>query len=114
MRVLISGGAGFIGSHLCDLFLERGHSVAAIDNLITGREANIRHLTGRPEFQFVKGDITEQLPDMGQFDAALDFASPASPVDFERIPIEILKVGSFGVYHLLELARSQGARFLQD
>jgi dTDP-glucose 4,6-dehydratase len=113
MRVLISGGAGFIGSHLCDLFIERGHSVVAVDSLVTGREANIKHLSGRSDFEFVKADITETLPDMGQFDAALDFASPASPVDFERIPIEILKVGSFGVYHLLELARSQGARFLQ-
>jgi dTDP-glucose 4,6-dehydratase len=113
VRVLISGGAGFIGSHLCDLFLERGHQVTALDNLITGREENLAQLKGNPAFQFVKADITESLPDLGKFDAILDFASPASPVDFQRIPVEILRVGSFGVYNMLELARKSGARFLQ-
>jgi dTDP-glucose 4,6-dehydratase len=113
MRVLISGGAGFIGSHLCDRFVERGHDVVAVDNLTTGRESNIAHLVGNPAFEFVRADITETLPVKGEFDAILDFASPASPVDFERMPVEILKVGSFGVYNLLELARSQGTKFLQ-
>lgn len=113
MRVLISGGAGFIGSHLCDRFCEEGWQVVAVDNLLTGREANIRHLFGERNFQFVKADITEPLPELGRFDAILDFASPASPVDFERLPIEILRVGSQGVYNLLEFARSQGAIFLQ-
>jgi dTDP-glucose 4,6-dehydratase len=80
---------------------------------VTGREANLAHLAGQPGFRFVRVDITEPLPELGRFDAILDFASPASPVDFERIPIEILKVGSIGVYHLLELAQRQQARFLQ-
>jgi dTDP-glucose 4,6-dehydratase len=113
MRILISGGAGFIGSHLCDRFIADGCEVIAVDNLITGREANIKHLFGRPGFEFVRADITEPLSLKGRFDGILDFASPASPIDFERIPIEILKVGSFGVYHLLEQARKDGAVFLQ-
>jgi dTDP-glucose 4,6-dehydratase len=113
MRALVSGGAGFIGSHLCDRLLADGYEVVAADNLVTGREANIAHLRARPDFRFVRCDITEPLPELGRFDAILDFASPASPVDFQKIPVEILKVGSIGVYHLLELARAQGARFLQ-
>ncbi len=113
MRVLVSGGAGFIGSHLCDRFIADGHQVVAVDNLVTGREANIRHLLGNKQFEFVRADITEPLTLKGRFDGILDFASPASPIDFERIPIEILKVGSFGVYHLLEQARNDGAIFLQ-
>jgi dTDP-glucose 4,6-dehydratase len=112
VRVLVSGGAGFIGSHLCDRFIADGGRVTALDNLSTGREANIRHLLGRERFEFVRGDITEPLNLQGHFDGILDFASPASPIDFERIPIEILRVGSFGVYHLLELARRDNAVFL--
>jgi dTDP-glucose 4,6-dehydratase len=113
MRLLISGGAGFIGSHLCDRFIADGEQVTAIDNLSTGREANIRHLFGNTRFEFVRGDITEPLDLKGHFDGILDFASPASPIDFEKIPIEILKVGSFGVYHLLELAHRDNSVFLQ-
>ena len=113
MRVLVSGGAGFIGSHLCDRLIADGHRVVAVDNLVTGREANIRHLIGNERFEFVRADITEPLALDGRFDGVLDFASPASPIDFERIPIEILKVGSFGVYHLVELARRDNAVFLQ-
>jgi dTDP-glucose 4,6-dehydratase len=113
MRVLVSGGAGFIGSHLCDRFIADGEQVVAVDNLSTGREANIRHLLGNKRFEFVRADITEPLALDGRFDGILDFASPASPIDFERIPIEILKVGSFGVYHLLEQARKDSAVFLQ-
>jgi dTDP-glucose 4,6-dehydratase len=113
MRVLVSGGAGFIGSHLCDRLIADGEQVTTIDNLSTGREANIRHLLGNKQFEFVHADITEPLALNGRFDGILDFASPASPIDFERIPIEILKVGSFGVYHLLELARRDNAIFLQ-
>jgi len=112
VRVLISGGAGFIGSHLCDRFILDGEQVVAVDNLSTGREANIRHLLRNRQFEFVRADIAEPLTLSGHFDGILDFASPASPIDFERIPIEILKVGSFGVYHLLELARRDNAVFL--
>jgi len=112
VRVLIAGGAGFIGSHLVDACLARGDDVVAIDNLVTGRRMNIEHLAGVANFRFVEHDITDPLPDLGSFDAVLDLASPASPVDFLRIPLEILAVGSTGTRALLDLARAQDAKFL--
>ncbi len=111
MRVLLAGGAGFIGSHLADALIARGDEVVAIDNLLTGRYANIAHLEGVAGFSFVESDVTDVLPDLGRFDAVMDLASPASPLDFLRIPLEILEVGSTGTRNLLDLAHAQGARF---
>ena len=112
MRVLITGGAGFLGSHLCDRFLNEGHEVIAMDNLITGSEDNIVHLAGRRDFRFVYQDVTEYLYVDGPIDAVLHFASPASPVDYLRYPIQTLKVGALGTHKALGLARAKGARFL--
>jgi dTDP-glucose 4,6-dehydratase len=112
MRVLITGGAGFLGSHLCDLFLSKGHQVVAMDNLITGDVRNIDHLAGNSDFQFIKQDVTEYIYLSGQVDAVLHFASPASPVDFKPYPIKILKVGALGTHKTLGLCRAKGARFL--
>jgi dTDP-glucose 4,6-dehydratase len=112
MRLVITGGAGFIGSHLVDYFLERGHRVTAVDNLITGQMANIRHHLDSPAFTFLKHDVSEPLFLADDVDAILHFASPASPVDFLRVPIQILKVNSLGTYHMLGMARSKSARFL--
>lgn len=111
MRILLAGGAGFIGSHLSDALLDRGDEVVAVDNLLTGRYANIAHLEGTAGFSFVEADVTEPLPDLGRFDAVMDLASPASPLDFLRIPLEILAVGSTGTKQLLDLAHAQDARF---
>jgi nucleoside-diphosphate-sugar epimerase len=111
MRVLLAGGAGFIGSHLADALLARGDTVVALDNLVSGREQNVVHLAAEPRFELVLHDITEPLPGLGRFDVVMNFASPASPSDFERIPLEILAVGSAGTRHLLELAVAHGARF---
>lgn len=111
MRVLVAGGAGFIGSHLCDALLARGDEAVAMDNLVTGRRANIEHLFGAHGFSFVEHDVTEALPDLGRFDAVMDLASPASPLDFLRIPLEILAVGSTGTRNLLDLAVDHDARF---
>ena len=111
MRVLVAGGAGFIGSHLADALLARGDEVVAIDNLVTGRTANIAHLEGIDGFSFVEHDVTEPLPDLGPLDAVMDLASPASPLDFLRIPLEILAVGSTGTRRLLDLAQANDARF---
>jgi dTDP-glucose 4,6-dehydratase len=112
MRVLITGGAGFLGSHLCDYFLERGHEVVAMDNLITGSIRNIEHLAGNDKFHFIKQDVTEYIYISGPIDAVLHFASPASPVDFETFPIKILKVGALGTHKALGIAKSKGARFI--
>ena len=112
MRVLITGGAGFIGSHLVDKFLAEGHEVIAMDNLLTGDTANISHLSGRDEFRFIKQDVTNYIYIDGPLDAILHFASPASPIDFARLPIQILKVGALGTHKTLGLARAKGARFL--
>lgn len=112
MRILITGGAGFLGSHLCDRFLEQGHQVIAMDNLITGSTANIEHLAGNDNFRFVKQDVTEYLYVEGPLDAVLHFASPASPNDYMEYPIQTLKVGALGTHKTLGLARAKGARYL--
>ena len=112
MRVLITGGAGFMGSHLADLFLANGHQVLAMDNLLTGDTNNIAHLIGRDDFQFVKHDVTNYIYVGGPLDAVLHFASPASPVDYLRLPIQTLKVGALGTHKALGLALAKKARFL--
>ncbi len=112
MRVLITGGAGFLGSHLCDRFLAEGHSVIAVDNLITGNTANIEHLAGNPDFLFIKHDVTNYIYVEGPLDAVLHFASPASPIDYLELPIQTLKVGALGTHKALGLAKAKGARFL--
>src|SRR5438552_882585 len=111
MRVVVTGGAGFLGSHICDQLLERGDEVVAMDNLLTGRLENIQHLFGRDGFNFVKHDVSKFVHVPGHVDAVMHFASPASPADFERIPIPILKVGSLGTHNLLGLAKDKNARF---
>jgi dTDP-glucose 4,6-dehydratase len=111
-RVVVTGGAGFIGSHLCRRFLDDGHEVVAIDNLLTGRLENIEDLFAREPFTFVKHDITNFIHVAGPLDAVLHFASPASPADFERLPIQILKVGALGTHKALGLAKEKNARFL--
>jgi len=110
-RVVVTGGAGFLGSHLCRALLARGDSVVAIDNLITGSLDNIDDLIGRPEFTFQHHDVSNFVHVSGTVDAVMHLASPASPADFERIPIQILKVGSRGTQHALGLAKDKGARF---
>ncbi|MGH7370018.1 MAG: UDP-glucuronic acid decarboxylase family protein [Candidatus Methylomirabilaceae bacterium] len=111
-RTLITGGAGFLGSHLCDRLIQEGHQVICLDNLVTGRIENIGHLIGRVGFHFVKQDVTEYLRIDEPLDYILHFASPASPVDYQRLPIQTLKVGSLGTHKALGLAKSKGARFL--
>ena len=111
-RTLITGGAGFLGSHLCDRLIREGHQVICLDNLITGRIENIGHLIGRGGFRFVKQDVTEYLQIDDPLDCILHFASPASPVDYQRFPIQTLKVGSLGTHKALGLAKAKGARFL--
>ncbi len=110
MRILVTGGAGFLGSHLCDALVSEGHSVVCVDNLLTGRKNNIAHLGSEARFEFRELDITAPY-DCGPLDYIFDFASPASPVDYMTHGIETLKVGSLGVFHSLELARKYNARF---
>jgi nucleoside-diphosphate-sugar epimerase len=112
LRILISGGAGFIGSHLCDYYLSQKHEVICVDNFITGRPENIRHLLDNPGFKLIKTDISEPFEIKGQIDAILHFASPASPKDFTKLPIHIMRTGAFGTYRLLELAKKEKAKFL--
>ena len=112
MRVIITGGAGFIGSHLCDRFLAEGHTVIAMDNLITGDTRNIAHLAGNRQFLFVHHDVTNYIYVSGQVDAILHFASPASPIDYLKHPIPTLKVGALGTHNALGLALAKGAKFL--
>jgi dTDP-glucose 4,6-dehydratase len=112
VRILITGGAGFLGSHLADRFLAEGHSVIAMDNLITGNTDNIKHLAGRDDFKFIKHDVTQYIYIDGPVDAVLNFASPASPIDYLKYPIQTLKVGALGTHNALGLAKAKGARFL--
>ena len=112
MRTLITGGAGFIGSHLCERFLAEGHDVVCLDNFITGNPVNIQHLQGNPRFTFVRHNISNPVEIDGAIDNILHFASPASPVDYLRHPIPTLKVGSLGTHNSLGLAKARNARFL--
>ena len=111
-RALITGGSGFIGSHLCRRFLADGWSVVCMDNLLTGRIENIEDLFGHDGFRFVKHDVTSFIHVPEELDAVLHFASPASPADFERLPIQILKVGALGTHNALGVAKAKRARFL--
>jgi dTDP-glucose 4,6-dehydratase len=111
-RALITGGAGFLGSHLCELFLARGHEVICMDNFITGSPANVQHLFGRDGFSFVKYDVTNYIHVDGPLDYVLHFASPASPIDYLEKPIQTLKVGSLGTHKTLGLAKDRKARYL--
>lgn len=112
MRILISGGAGFIGSHLCDLLLQSGHLVVSVDNLLTGDIKNIRHNLKHKRFEFIKYDIIKPLKYSGKLDYVLNLASPASPIDYLNYPLETLDVGSAGTKNMLELARKKKAKFL--
>jgi dTDP-glucose 4,6-dehydratase len=112
VRILITGGAGFLGSHLCDRFLAEGHSVIAMDNLLTGSVQNIEHLAGNDKFTFIEHDVTNYIFVEGPLDAVLHFASPASPIDYLTYPIQTLKVGALGTHKALGLAKDKGARFL--
>jgi dTDP-glucose 4,6-dehydratase len=112
VRVLITGAAGFLGSHLCDRFLAEGHRVIGMDNFITGHPDNIAHLIGREAFHFIQHDVTNFIYVEGPLDGVLHFASPASPVDYLEKPIQTLKVGSLGTHKALGLAKAKGARFL--
>lgn len=111
-RVLITGGAGFLGSHLCTRFLNEGWEVVCMDNLITGSYSNIQHLIKNENFQFIKFDVTNYIDLNGDLDLILHFASPASPIDYLEMPIQTLKVGSLGTHKTLGLAKAKGARFL--
>ncbi len=111
-KVLITGGAGFIGSHLCDKMLEEGYAVVCMDNLITGNIKNIEHLFGNPDFQYIQYDITNYVHVPGNLDYILHFASPASPIDYLQLPIQTLKVGSLGTHKILGLAKEKGATVL--
>ena len=112
MRTLITGGAGFLGSHICEFLLDKGHEVVALDNLLTGREDNISHLIGRKGFTFLDYDVTNFVHVTGSLDYILHFASPASPKDYLQHSIHTMKVGALGTYRTLGLARSKNARFL--
>jgi len=112
MRIVVTGGAGFIGSHLCNFLISKGEDVVCIDNLLTGDEANIASLEGNPHFTFIKHDITNFIDIAGNVDYILHFASPASPIDYLKLPIQTLKVGSLGTHNALGFAREKGASFL--
>jgi dTDP-glucose 4,6-dehydratase len=112
VRTLITGGGGFIGSHLCERFLGEDHDVICVDNFITGRLENVRHLIDHPKFHLVEHDVSQHITVDGPLDNILHFASPASPVDYLNYPIQTLKVGSLGTHNTLGLARAKGARYL--
>ncbi len=111
-RTLITGGAGFLGSHLCDRFIAEGHEVVCMDNFITGSPDNVAHLVGHERFELVRHDVTNYVYLAGPLDFLLHFASPASPIDYLQLPIQTLKVGALGTHNLLGLAKAKGARFL--
>jgi dTDP-glucose 4,6-dehydratase len=111
-QILITGGAGFLGSHLCERFLARGESVTCADNLVTGMEENVEHLRGNPGFTFLKADVSQPLQVDNHLDGVMIFASPASPSDYSRLPMETMLAGTLGTYYALELARKHGAKVL--
>lgn len=112
MRILITGAAGFLGSHLTDRFLSGGHTVIGMDNLITGKSENLAHLSSESQFELIEHDVTQYIDVPGELGGVLHFASPASPVDYLELPIQTLKVGSLGTHNALGLAMAKGARFL--
>ena len=112
MRAMITGGAGFIGSHLCDRALAEGYKVVAVDNLITGDRANIAHLEHNPDFEFLQHDVSRYITYGNSLDIVFHLASPASPVDYHKLPIQTLKASSLGTHNALGLARARGARFV--
>lgn len=111
-KILVTGGAGFLGSHLCDRFINEGDEVICMDNLITGSTDNIAHLIGNKKFKFIHHDVTEYIYIEGKLDFIFHFASPASPIDYLKLPIQTLKVGSLGTHKTLGLAKAKNARFL--
>jgi dTDP-glucose 4,6-dehydratase len=111
-RTVVTGGAGFLGSHLCEALLARGEEVVCLDSFLTGSPDNVDHLMADPGFRLVRTDVTDFVHVGGEVDLVLHFASPASPIDYLRMPVETLKVGSIGTLHALGLARDKGARFV--
>jgi dTDP-glucose 4,6-dehydratase len=112
LRAIVTGGAGFLGSHLCDFLIEKGWEVVSLDNLVTGADSNISHLLSHPRFKFAKQDVSQYIDVPGPVDAVLHFASPASPPDYLKLPIQTLKVGALGTHNALGLAKTKGSRFL--
>jgi dTDP-glucose 4,6-dehydratase len=112
VRAIVTGGAGFLGSHLCDFFIEKGWEVLCLDNLVTGADSNISHLLAHPRFKFSKQDVSQYIDVAGPVDAVLHFASPASPPDYLKFPIQTLKVGALGTHNALGLAKAKGSKFL--
>jgi dTDP-glucose 4,6-dehydratase len=112
-RAVVTGGAGFLGSHLCERLLEQDYEVLCVDNFCTGTPANVAHLLDHPRFRLLRRDVTDYLHVSGPVTAVLHFASPASPIDYLQLSIETLKVGSIGTLHALGLAKDKGARFLR-
>src|SRR5215207_8837643 len=112
LRYLIAGGAGFIGSNLCDRLIAEGHEVLCVDNLVTGRRQNIAHLIEAPGFRFLQHDLIQPLPEVGKVDRVMHLASPASPPGYQRYSVETMRVNSEGTLRLLELAEKHGAAFL--
>ena len=112
MRAIVTGGAGFLGSHLSDFLIEKGWEVLSLDNLVTGADSNISHLLPHPRFKFAKQDVSQYIDVPGPVDAVLHFASPASPPDYLKLPIQTLKVGALGTHNALGLAKAKGSKFL--
>lgn len=112
MRTVVTGGAGFLGSHLTDRLLEKGHEVVIVDNLVTGARENLAHLEGNPKVTFLEMNVADSLAVDGPVDWLFHFASPASPADFQRIPLEVLRAGSYATHNALEMAKEKGARFM--